>query len=160
MKPLIAIVGNTGVGKSQFGVEVARAVGGEIINGDSMQVYRGLDAMTNKHPLAERHGVPHHLLGHIDWRTEYSVKQFEDEAGKLVSLDVLFLGFIPRPRSNHFAIDLHYCPFFFSTAKQLLRALGGTRLYAELTPGRRDPQSRKDTRPCGWNALLYPVAVV
>jgi tRNA dimethylallyltransferase len=83
-KPLIAIVGNTGVGKSQLSIELAKALNGEIINGDSMQVYRGLDAMTNKHPIPERRGIAHHLLGHIDWHTEYSIKQFEDEAKQKV----------------------------------------------------------------------------
>lgn len=77
--PLIAIVGTTGVGKSNFSIELARAISGEIINGDSMQVYRGLDNITNKHPMEERKGVPHHLLGHVDWKEEYSVHRFEDE---------------------------------------------------------------------------------
>lgn len=81
---LIAILGNTGVGKSQLSIEIAKAVNGEIINGDSMQVYEGLDNMTNKHPIAERENIPHHLLGHIAWSEEYSIKQFEEEAIKLI----------------------------------------------------------------------------
>lgn len=81
---LITILGNTGVGKSQLSIEIAKAVNGEIINGDSMQVYEGLDNMTNKHPIAERENIPHHLLGHIAWSEEYSVKQFEEEAIRLI----------------------------------------------------------------------------
>ncbi|AOW04247.1 tRNA isopentenyltransferase [Yarrowia lipolytica] len=77
--PLIAIVGTTGVGKSNFSIELAKAISGEIINGDSMQVYQGLNQITNKHPMEERQGVPHHLLGHVSWKEEYGVHRFEDE---------------------------------------------------------------------------------
>jgi tRNA dimethylallyltransferase len=63
---------------------LAKLFNGEIINGDSMQVYRGLDAITNKHPVPERKGIPHHLLGHIDWSHEYSVKQFEEEVTAVI----------------------------------------------------------------------------
>lgn len=78
-QPLIAIVGTTGVGKSNFSIELAKAISGEIINGDSMQVYQGLDQITNKHPMEEREGVPHHLLGHVTWKEEYDVHRFEIE---------------------------------------------------------------------------------
>lgn len=59
---LIAVVGPTGVGKSDVGVELARRLGGEVINADSMQLYRGMDIGTAKLTTAEREGVPHHLL--------------------------------------------------------------------------------------------------
>lgn len=49
-----------------------------------MQVYRDLDQITNKHPLDEREGIPHHLLGHVDWDEEYSVQRFEKEALKKI----------------------------------------------------------------------------
>lgn len=93
-KTLIAIVGNTGVGKSQLAVELARKLNGEVINGDSMQMYRGLDIITNKHPMKERMGVPHHLLGHIDWDKQYTVTQFEQEVTDLVD-DLHQRGKIP-----------------------------------------------------------------
>ena len=59
---LIAIVGPTAVGKSDLAVEVALALGGEVVNADSMQLYRGMDIGTAKEPEAARQGVPHHLL--------------------------------------------------------------------------------------------------
>jgi tRNA dimethylallyltransferase len=59
---VVAIVGPTGTGKSDLAVAVARRIGGEIINADSMQLYRGMDIGTAKLPLAERGGVAHHLL--------------------------------------------------------------------------------------------------
>src|SRR5262245_41605330 len=59
---LVAVVGATATGKSDLAVNIARAVGGEVINADSMQLYRGMDIGTAKLSLAERQGIPHHLL--------------------------------------------------------------------------------------------------
>ena len=59
---MLAVVGPTAVGKSDLAVTLARAVGGEVVNADSMQLYRGMDIGTAKLTEAERQGVPHHLL--------------------------------------------------------------------------------------------------
>ena len=59
---VIAVVGATATGKSGLGIALARALGGEVVNADSMQLYRGMDIGTAKEPEAARHGVPHHLL--------------------------------------------------------------------------------------------------
>ncbi|KAK1698940.1 hypothetical protein QYE76_015637 [Lolium multiflorum] len=61
--PLVVIVGATGTGKTKLSIDAARAVGGEVVNADKIQLYAGLDVTTNKVPLADRRGVPHHLLG-------------------------------------------------------------------------------------------------
>ena len=58
----IAIVGPTGTGKSQLALDVAQQLGGEIVNADAMQQYRGMDIGTAKLPPGERRGVPHHRL--------------------------------------------------------------------------------------------------
>ncbi len=60
--PVVAVVGPTAAGKSSLAVEMAYALGGEVVNGDSMQVYRGMDIGTAKLASAERRGVPHHVL--------------------------------------------------------------------------------------------------
>ena len=59
---MLAVVGPTAAGKSDLGVALAQAVGGEVVNADSMQLYRGMDVGTAKLSLAERQGVPHSLL--------------------------------------------------------------------------------------------------
>jgi tRNA dimethylallyltransferase len=59
---VVAVVGPTAAGKSALGVALARALGGEVVNADSMQVYRGMDIGTAKLSPAERGGVPHHVL--------------------------------------------------------------------------------------------------
>jgi tRNA dimethylallyltransferase len=59
---VIAVVGATATGKSGLATELARALGGEVVNADSMQLYQGMDIGTAKEPEAARRGVPHHLL--------------------------------------------------------------------------------------------------
>ncbi|HEX2743625.1 MAG TPA: tRNA (adenosine(37)-N6)-dimethylallyltransferase MiaA [Streptosporangiaceae bacterium] len=59
---VIAVVGATATGKSRLAISLARALDGEVVNADSMQLYRGMDIGTAKEPAAARQGVPHHLL--------------------------------------------------------------------------------------------------
>ncbi|XP_010264047.1 PREDICTED: adenylate isopentenyltransferase-like [Nelumbo nucifera] len=63
---IVVIMGVTGTGKSRLSIEIATRFPAEVINSDKMQVYRGLDITTNKIPMHERLGVPHHLLGVVD----------------------------------------------------------------------------------------------
>jgi tRNA dimethylallyltransferase len=60
--PVIAVVGPTATGKTALAVALAQRIGGEVVNADSMQLYRGMDIGTAKPTVAERDGVPHHLL--------------------------------------------------------------------------------------------------
>src|ERR1019366_5216144 len=61
-RPLVAVAGPTGSGKSGLALAIAEAFGGEVVNCDSLQVYRHFDIGTAKLPLEERHGIPHHLI--------------------------------------------------------------------------------------------------
>ena len=83
-RPVIAVVGPTGSGKSDLGVALALELGGEVINADSMQFYRGMDIGTAKIPPAERRGVPHHLLDIMDVTEEASVSAFQQQARSLI----------------------------------------------------------------------------
>ena len=74
---LIAIVGPTAAGKSDLAVDLALALGGEVVNADSMQLYRGMDIGTAKLTMAERRGVPHHLLDVWDVTTTASVAEYQ-----------------------------------------------------------------------------------
>ncbi|HEY7183300.1 MAG TPA: isopentenyl transferase family protein, partial [Blastocatellia bacterium] len=60
--PLIAVVGPTASGKSDLGIALAERFDGEIVNSDSVQVYRGVNVATAKVPAEERRGIPHHLI--------------------------------------------------------------------------------------------------
>ena len=73
----VVIVGATAVGKSDLAVELSLRWGGEVINADSMQLYRGMDIGTAKLTSAERRGVPHHLLDVWDVRRTASVADYQ-----------------------------------------------------------------------------------
>ncbi len=64
-RQIIAIVGPTASGKSALGIEIALGIGGEIINCDSVQIYQQIEIATAKVPVAERRGVPHHLIDFV-----------------------------------------------------------------------------------------------
>lgn len=108
--PLVAVIGTTGVGKTDLGVELALALrsrappgstfpplqrdaddsprgpeAAHVINHDSMQCYRGLDTITNKATEDEMRGVPHHLMGFLEPGEEWSVNDFLRDALAKVS---------------------------------------------------------------------------
>ncbi|XP_062171176.1 tRNA dimethylallyltransferase 2 isoform X2 [Alnus glutinosa] len=91
---LVVIMGPTGSGKSRLAVDLASHFPIEIINADSMQVYQGLDVLTNKVPLHEQKGVPHHLLGTISPNVEFTAKDFRDSAIPLIN-DIVSRNCIP-----------------------------------------------------------------
>ncbi|MFJ7068402.1 tRNA (adenosine(37)-N6)-dimethylallyltransferase MiaA [Streptomyces sp. NPDC101115] len=74
---VIAVVGPTAAGKSDLGVFLAQQLGGEVVNADSMQLYRGMDIGTAKLTLEERGGVPHHLLDIWDVTEAASVAEYQ-----------------------------------------------------------------------------------
>jgi tRNA dimethylallyltransferase len=74
---VIVVVGPTAAGKSDLGVALAQALGGEVINADSMQLYRGMDIGTAKLTEQERQGVPHHLLDIWDVTEVASVAEYQ-----------------------------------------------------------------------------------
>ncbi|NSC24272.1 tRNA (adenosine(37)-N6)-dimethylallyltransferase MiaA [Streptomyces albus subsp. chlorinus] len=77
MPPVVAVVGPTAAGKSDLGVHLARELGGEVVNADSMQLYRGMDIGTAKLTVEERQGVPHHLLDIWDVTVAASVAEYQ-----------------------------------------------------------------------------------
>ncbi len=79
-KDLVILLGPTGVGKSRVSILLARDLQGEIINCDSMQVYRGFDIGTDKLPLIERDGIPHHLLDCVEPETQFTAADFVNAA--------------------------------------------------------------------------------
>ncbi|QIH75800.1 tRNA (adenosine(37)-N6)-dimethylallyltransferase MiaA [Macrococcoides canis] len=92
--PLIVIVGPTAVGKTALSIEVAKAVNGEIISGDAIQVYRGMDIGSAKITHEEMEGIPHHLIDILDPDEVYSAAQFKAHAEKLIE-DIYSRGKTP-----------------------------------------------------------------
>ena len=91
---LIAVVGATAVGKSDLAIELALRLGGEVVNVDSMQLYRGMDIGTAKLPLDERRGVPHHLLDIWDVTQAASVAEYQRLADQVIQ-DIRARGKVP-----------------------------------------------------------------
>lgn len=81
---LIAVVGPTATGKSDLAIALAEWLGGEIINADAMQLYRGMDVGTAKLAHAERRGIPHHLLDVLDVTETASVAAYQRAARAVV----------------------------------------------------------------------------
>lgn len=81
---LLVVAGPTGTGKSDLGLDLAERFDGEIVNADSMQLYRGMDIGTAKLPVAERRGLPHHLLDVLDIHERASVAAYQGQARVLI----------------------------------------------------------------------------
>ena len=89
MIPAILIHGPTASGKTALAIEVARRLGGEVINADSMQVYRDLQVISARPTEEEMGGVKHHLFGHVDASERYSTGQWlEDVRATIRNLEL------------------------------------------------------------------------
>ena len=84
MKPVVAILGPTATGKSALALAIAARHDGEVINCDSTAVYRGFDIGTDKLSLADRRGIPHHLIDIVDPTDEYTAAQFAHDAARTI----------------------------------------------------------------------------
>ena len=93
-QPLYIIAGPTAAGKSALAVALAKKINGEVISGDSMQVYRGMDIGTAKITPEEMDGVPHHLIDCVDPWDEWNVAKFVELASAAIE-DIASRGRVP-----------------------------------------------------------------
>jgi tRNA dimethylallyltransferase len=84
VKHLLAVLGPTATGKSSLAMTLAEHLGGEIVNCDSTAVFRGFDIGTDKVPVAERRGIPHHLIDIVDPTVEYTAAQYARDASAAI----------------------------------------------------------------------------
>ena len=91
---IICVVGATASGKTALAVELARALDGEIISADSMQVYRGMPIATAAATTEEQRGIPHHLLECLDMSETFSVSDFVEQANAIIA-DIVSRGRVP-----------------------------------------------------------------
>ena len=139
---VIAVGGPTASGKTALSVGLAKAFGGEIINADSMQIYKNLDVGTAKPSIEERQGIPHYLLDFLPPETPYSVADFTAAADPLIQeitargklplvvggtglyITSLLNGMVFAPEKTDPAIR--------ARLQERAEAEGGAALYAEL----------------------------
>ena len=142
--PLIVIGGPTAVGKTQFSIDLAKRFGGEIINGDRLQFYRGLDIGTGKVTPEEMQDVPHHALDFLDVDQDYDASQFQALAQNLIR-DCHARGVLPILVGGsglylegllydlEFGGKASHDPLIRQALEQRLEAEGVEVLYAELS---------------------------
>ena len=91
---LLAIVGPTATGKSALAIAIAGRCGGEVVSCDSTAVYRGFDIGTDKVPLHEQRGIPHHLIDVVEPTEEYSAARYARDAAQVIR-DITARGRLP-----------------------------------------------------------------
>lgn len=94
MEKVIVIIGVTAVGKTSMSVKLAKAINGEIINGDALQVYKELNIITDKISEDKKQGIPHHLLNIKSINEDYSVEEYQSNIRKVIS-EVISRGHTP-----------------------------------------------------------------
>ncbi|XP_019165133.1 PREDICTED: adenylate isopentenyltransferase 5, chloroplastic-like [Ipomoea nil] len=130
-KVVAFVMGATGSGKSKLSVALAAGIGGEIINSDKIQVYKGLDILGNRIPEAEKLGVPHHLLGHVkNPDEEYTARDFCFQATSVIER-IINSGKVPvvAGGSNSFIEALVEDPDFKFKSKYL-----GCFIWLDVSP--------------------------
>ncbi len=154
-QPLIFIVGPTASGKTALSLNIAEKYNGEIISGDSMQVYRYMDIGTAKATTAERTRIRHHLIDCVEPNEPYSVAHFQEQA-KAIIADIRSRGKLPiiAGGTGLYAEALMYdYPFDAGTGETQLRhrvrerivEVGLAALHAELSIA--DPEAAKRIHP-------------
>ena len=139
---VIAVGGPTASGKTALSVGLAKAFGGEIINADSMQIYKNLDVGTAKPSIEERQGIPHYLLDFLPPETPYSVADFTAAADPLIQeitargkLPLVVGGtglYITRLLNGMAFAPEKTDPAIRARLQERAEAEGGAALYAEL----------------------------
>lgn len=163
---VIAIVGPTASGKSALGIEVALRLGGEIINCDSVQVYAGIEIATAKVPIAERRGVPHHLIDFVSPKINYTAGDWAREAVTTID-DIQRRGRVPiLVGGTGLYLRAFRHPFFASPQtdaelRQRLNLLrerhGAEHLHRLLR--RLDPASATELFPRDWPRVQRAIEV-
>ena len=163
---VVAVVGPTGAGKSALALDLALELGGEIINADSMQLYRGMDIGTAKVPTAERRGIRHHLLDVWDVTHAADVAAYQRLARAVVDelvgrgvVAVLVGGSGLYIRAALDALDFPGTdPALRARLEAELAEVGPNRLHARLA--QRDPEAAVAILPSNGRRIVRALEVV
>src|SRR6202451_4304396 len=163
---VIAVVGATATGKSRLAIDLASALGGEIVNADSMQLYRGMDIGTAKEPQAKQQGVPHHLLDVWPVTRTANVAEYQALARAAIE-DITGRGRVPvLVGGSGLAVraalgDLHFPGTDTATRARLtdeLARLGSAALHARLAT--LDPAAAAAILPGNGRRIVRALEVI
>ncbi|HLM25225.1 MAG TPA: tRNA (adenosine(37)-N6)-dimethylallyltransferase MiaA [Pyrinomonadaceae bacterium] len=163
---MLAIVGPTASGKSTLGIEVALQINGEIINCDSVQVYKEIEIATAKVPLEERKGVPHHLIDFVSPNVNYTAGEWAREAAAKIE-EIESRGRVPLlVGGTGFYLRALRQPFFVSppTDESLRRRLNRIREkhgveHMHRLLNRVDPAAARQFYPRDWPRVQRAIEV-
>nr|WP_229069309.1 tRNA (adenosine(37)-N6)-dimethylallyltransferase MiaA [Actinoplanes sp. DH11] len=163
---VVTVVGPTAAGKSALSIALAQEIGGEVVNADSMQLYRGMDIGTAKLTEAERDGVPHHLLDIWDVTEPAAVAEYQRLARSAID-DILDRGRVPllvggsglyvRAVLEDFEFP-GTDPVIRARLEERLRAEGPARLHGELAA--RDPAAAAKVLPSNGRRIVRALEVI
>ncbi|MDQ0337353.1 tRNA dimethylallyltransferase [Caldalkalibacillus uzonensis] len=164
---LLAIVGPTAVGKTRLSIELAKALKGEIISGDSMQVYKGMDIGTAKITEEEKEGIPHYLIDILEPDEDFSVSQFQsltkscikeiNERGRIPIL-VGGTGLYVQAVTHDFHFAEEYDPGLRENWERFLAEHGKEALHKELQ--KRDPSYAKELHPNNTRRVIRALEII
>ncbi|QKV79243.1 tRNA (adenosine(37)-N6)-dimethylallyltransferase MiaA [Amycolatopsis sp. Hca4] len=162
----LAVVGPTATGKTALAVDLARELGGEVVNADAMQLYRGMDIGTAKATEAERRGVPHHLLDVLDVTETASVAAYQRHARAEIER-LLAAGRVPvLAGGSGLYVQAVLDDLRFPGTDPAVRArldaeaeeLGTPALYTRL--GERDPAAAAKILPTNTRRIVRALEVI
>lgn len=163
---VVVVVGPTGVGKSDLAIALAQELRGEVISTDAYQLYRDMDIGTAKTPVADRRGVPHHLVDVLDLAQSASVAQFQAAARRAVE-DCRARGVVPVVVGGSSLYvravldDLDFPgtdPAVRARWARRLEELGSSALHRELA--QRDPAAAAQILPSNGRRIVRALEVV
>ena len=133
-KPLIILTGPTAVGKTSLSIELAKAVNGEIISADSMQVYRHMDIGSAKITPEEMENIPHHLIDVLDPDEDFNVVTFQKLAKKAAG-DIWMREKIPIIAGERdFTYRLSFMILILQRMKMMVRKIRSDRSWRSWLP--------------------------
>ncbi len=164
--PVVAVVGPTAAGKSDLGIALALALGGEVVNADSMQLYRGMDIGTAKVSVEERRGVAHHLLDVWEVTRAADVATYQTDARRVID-GLLASGRVPvLVGGSGLYLRAALDDLSFPGTDPAVRArwetelarVGAPALHAELA--RREPRAAAVILPSNGRRIVRALEVV
>ena len=168
VEPTIYVIsGPTASGKTALGVRLAHEIGGEVINFDSVQIYKGIEIATAKPSEAEKQGIPHHLIGYVDPNINYTAADWASDAAAKIA-EIESRGAVPiLVGGTGFYLRTLRQPLFESPKtdqelrerlKQIAENKGSTHLYRVLS--RFDPDAASKLFPSDLPRITRALEVI